>query len=88
VGKTATRETYRKEREPRTRRRKIEEARANEVTIPSKQQMDNLTATIRDVCLQEEEIPFHLMPLFRVGESAHTELLNSVERLVEYAPTV
>lgn len=42
MGKTATRETYRKEREPRTRRRKIEEERANEVTIPSKQQMDTL----------------------------------------------
>lgn len=49
---------------------------------------NTVTATIRDVCLQEEEIPFHLMPLFRVGESAHTELRNAVERLVEYAPTV
>lgn len=48
MGKTATRETYLKEREPRTRRRKIEEARANEVTIPSKQQMDNLITEEQD----------------------------------------
>lgn len=45
VGKTIARETYRKEQEPRTRRRKIEEERANEVTIPSKQQLDKLLTT-------------------------------------------
>lgn len=48
VGKTIARETYRKEQEPRTRRRKIEEERANEVTIPSKQQLDKLLITDED----------------------------------------
>jgi len=49
---------------------------------------NTVTGTVRDVCLQEEEISFRLMPLFRVGASVHTELLDAVERLVEYAPTV
>lgn len=48
MGKTIARETYRKEQEPRTRRRKIEEERANEVTIPSKQQLDTLLITDED----------------------------------------
>lgn len=42
MGKTSNRETYRKEQEPRTKRRKIEKERANEVIIPSKQQLDKL----------------------------------------------
>lgn len=48
MGKTIARETYRKEQEPRTRRRKIEEERANEVAIPSKQQLDKLLITDED----------------------------------------
>lgn len=35
-------ETYRKDGETRTRRRKIEEARVKEVHIPSKQRMEEL----------------------------------------------
>lgn len=46
LGKTAVRETYRKEQEARTKRRKIEEARAREVTIPSKSQMDQLLSEV------------------------------------------
>lgn len=48
MGKTAVRETYRKEQEARTKRRKIEEARAREVTIPSKSQMDQLLSEVED----------------------------------------
>lgn len=51
MGKTSTRETYRKEQEPRTKRRKIEEERANEVIIPSKQQLDKL--------LEEQDLDYY-----------------------------
>lgn len=48
MGKTAVRETYRKEQEARTKRRKIEEARVREVTIPPKSQMDQLLSEVED----------------------------------------